>query len=182
MKKGGGSQSTIIIGPSKSVLVYALHSLEYVLGLARFRVFVPKLLLLLIWKQYIIFCHFDQHQLLILLMELIALLCQASKCRFTLKCNTWRGIAKSNKARQPWSAQFKTACEGPTVLRSLWKWIFWTYLWKYQNSRIRYFFLDHFDKIVFLHMSKNIHILRQITLFWYQFKKCLYVLIRQIFI
>ena len=35
MKKGGGSESTIIIGPSKSVLVYALHSLEYVLGLAR---------------------------------------------------------------------------------------------------------------------------------------------------
>ena len=45
MKKGGGSESTIIIGPSKSVLVYALHSLENVLGLARFRVFVPKLLL-----------------------------------------------------------------------------------------------------------------------------------------
>ena len=45
MKKGGGSESTIIIGPSKSVLVYALHSLEYVLGLARFRVFVPNLLL-----------------------------------------------------------------------------------------------------------------------------------------
>ena len=40
------SKSTIIIGPSKSVLVYALHSLEYVLGLARFRVFVPKLLFL----------------------------------------------------------------------------------------------------------------------------------------
>ena len=47
MKKGGGSESTIIIGPSKSVLVYLLHSLEYVLGLARFRVFVPKLLLLI---------------------------------------------------------------------------------------------------------------------------------------
>ena len=30
MKKGGGSESTIIVGPSKSVLVYALHSLEYV--------------------------------------------------------------------------------------------------------------------------------------------------------
>ena len=44
MKKGGGSESTTIVGPSKSVLVYALHSLEYVLGLARFRVFVPKLL------------------------------------------------------------------------------------------------------------------------------------------
>ena len=43
MKKGGGSESTIIIGPSKSVLVYALHSLEYVLGLARFRVFVSNL-------------------------------------------------------------------------------------------------------------------------------------------
>ena len=43
MKKGGGSESTIIIGPSKSVLVYALHSLEYILGLARFRVFVAKL-------------------------------------------------------------------------------------------------------------------------------------------
>ena len=42
-KKSGGSASTIIIGPSKSVLVYALHSLEYVLGLARFRVFVPNL-------------------------------------------------------------------------------------------------------------------------------------------
>ena len=35
MKKGGGSESTIIVGPSKSVLVYALHSLEYVLGLTR---------------------------------------------------------------------------------------------------------------------------------------------------
>ena len=46
MKMGGGSESTIIIGPSKSVLVYVLHSLEYVLGLARFRVFVRKLLLL----------------------------------------------------------------------------------------------------------------------------------------
>ena len=45
MKNGGGSESTVIIGPSKSVLVYALHSLEYVLGLARFQVFVPKLLL-----------------------------------------------------------------------------------------------------------------------------------------
>ena len=44
MKKGGSSKSTIIIGPSKSVLVYVLHSLEYVLGLARFRVFVPKFL------------------------------------------------------------------------------------------------------------------------------------------
>ena len=45
MKKSGGSESTIIIGPYKYVLVYALHRLEYVLGLARFRVFVPKLLL-----------------------------------------------------------------------------------------------------------------------------------------
>ena len=42
MKKGGGSESTIIIGPSKSVLVYTFHSLEYVLGLIRFRVFVPN--------------------------------------------------------------------------------------------------------------------------------------------
>ena len=42
MKKGGGSESTIIIGPSKSGLVYALHSLEYVLGLARFQVIVPN--------------------------------------------------------------------------------------------------------------------------------------------
>ena len=45
MKKGGGSESTIIIGPSKSVLVYTLHSLEYVLGLVRFRVFVSNLLI-----------------------------------------------------------------------------------------------------------------------------------------
>ena len=43
MKYGGGSEFTIIVAPSKSVLVYALHRLEYVLGLARFRVFVPKL-------------------------------------------------------------------------------------------------------------------------------------------
>ena len=43
MKKGGGSEYTIIIDPSKSVLVYALHNLEYVLGLARFRVFVPNM-------------------------------------------------------------------------------------------------------------------------------------------
>ena len=52
MKKGGGSASTIIIAPSKSVLVYALHSLENVLGLARFRVFLLKLLLLLFIWQY----------------------------------------------------------------------------------------------------------------------------------
>ena len=32
------------VGPSKYVLVYALHSLENVLGLTRFRVFVSKLL------------------------------------------------------------------------------------------------------------------------------------------
>ena len=43
MKKGGGSDSTIIIGPFKSVLLYALHSLEYVRGLAQFRVFVPNI-------------------------------------------------------------------------------------------------------------------------------------------
>ena len=42
MKKGGGSASTIIIGPSKSVQVYALHNLQYVLGLARFRVNINK--------------------------------------------------------------------------------------------------------------------------------------------
>ena len=29
MKKGAGSEYTVIIGPSKSVLVYAVHSLEY---------------------------------------------------------------------------------------------------------------------------------------------------------
>ena len=46
MKKGGGSESTKIIGPSKSVLVYALDSLKYALGLVRFRVFVPNLLLI----------------------------------------------------------------------------------------------------------------------------------------
>ena len=33
MKRGGGSESTIIVGPSKSVLVYALYILEYVLDL-----------------------------------------------------------------------------------------------------------------------------------------------------
>ena len=37
MKKGGGSESTIIIGPYKSVLVYALHSLENVLGLGVYK-------------------------------------------------------------------------------------------------------------------------------------------------
>ena len=51
MKKGGGSKSTITIRPSKSVLVYALHSLEYVLGLARFRVFVPNLYIILMATQ-----------------------------------------------------------------------------------------------------------------------------------
>ena len=42
MKKGGGSESTIIVGPSNSVLVYALYSLEYVQGLARFRMKFTK--------------------------------------------------------------------------------------------------------------------------------------------
>ena len=41
---GGGLESTIIIDPFQSVLVYTLHSLEYVLGLARFGVFVPKII------------------------------------------------------------------------------------------------------------------------------------------
>ena len=49
-----GSESTIIIGQSKSVLVYALHSLEYVLGLARFRVFVPKLLYIHFYSTFIV--------------------------------------------------------------------------------------------------------------------------------
>ena len=48
-KKGGGSESTIIIGPSKSVLVYALHSLEYVLGLARFRSGVRAKIIIIGW-------------------------------------------------------------------------------------------------------------------------------------
>ena len=38
--------------PSKFVLVYALHSLEYVLGLARFRVFVPNIYIY-IWSPFI---------------------------------------------------------------------------------------------------------------------------------
>ena len=45
MKKDGGSESTIIIDPSKSVLVHALHNLEYVI----FRVLLPKILLLLLY-------------------------------------------------------------------------------------------------------------------------------------
>ena len=52
MKTGDGSASTIIIGPSKSVLVYAPYSLENVLGLARFRVFVPKLFIIFDIKGY----------------------------------------------------------------------------------------------------------------------------------
>ena len=40
MEKGGGSESTIIIGPSKSVL-------EYVLGLARFGVYVTKIIIII---------------------------------------------------------------------------------------------------------------------------------------
>ena len=52
MKKGGGSESTIIIGPSKSVLVYALHSLEYALDLARFRAFVPKKIIIRVGGDY----------------------------------------------------------------------------------------------------------------------------------
>ena len=47
MKKDGDTESTIISRPSKYILVYALHSLEYVLGLARFRVFVPNLFIIL---------------------------------------------------------------------------------------------------------------------------------------
>ena len=44
MKKGGGSESTIIIGPSKSVLVYALHSLEKDwLGLLRYAGVAPTI-------------------------------------------------------------------------------------------------------------------------------------------
>ena len=41
------------MGPSKSVLVYSLHSLENDLGLARFRMFVPKLLLLYYVKAHV---------------------------------------------------------------------------------------------------------------------------------
>ena len=48
--KGGGSESTIIVGPSNFVLVYALHSLEYVLGFVRFHVFVPKLFIIIAFE------------------------------------------------------------------------------------------------------------------------------------
>ena len=63
MKKGGGSESTIIIGPSKSVLVYALHSLEYVLGLTRFRVFVPNIYIYICLIVYlsVMLCFFLGH-------------------------------------------------------------------------------------------------------------------------
>ena len=57
MKKGDGSESTIIIGPSKSVLVYGLHSLEYVLGLARFRVFMSNFAMKMsdcTWQYYVL--------------------------------------------------------------------------------------------------------------------------------
>ena len=48
MKKSGGSESTIIIGPSKSVLVYALHSLEYVLDpISGFRIKIIIIIIVL---------------------------------------------------------------------------------------------------------------------------------------
>ena len=61
MKKGGGSEPIIIIGPSKSVLVYALHCLEYVLGLARFQLFVPKLYYIILYISSAIFVQTDEH-------------------------------------------------------------------------------------------------------------------------
>ena len=42
-----------ILTISKSVLVYALHSVEYVLGLARFRVFVPNIYIFIYLYFYI---------------------------------------------------------------------------------------------------------------------------------
>ena len=69
MKKGGGWESTTTIGPSKSVLVYALHSLEHIVGLARFRVFEPKLLLL-----YILFIYFYIFIILYILLLLFSFL------------------------------------------------------------------------------------------------------------
>ena len=50
MTKGGGSASTIIIGASKYVPVYALHSLEYDLGLARFSGVRAKIIITIISK------------------------------------------------------------------------------------------------------------------------------------
>ena len=49
MKKGGGSESTIIIGPSNSVLVYALHSLEYVLGTCPISAVRAKIIIIIIY-------------------------------------------------------------------------------------------------------------------------------------
>ena len=63
MKNGGGSESTITIGPSRSVLFYALHSLEYVLGLTRFRVLVPNLYMFMQLKKESIRC-FDGKDIL----------------------------------------------------------------------------------------------------------------------
>ena len=47
MKKGGGSEFTIFIGQSKSALVYALHSLDNVLGLERSGVCAKIIIILL---------------------------------------------------------------------------------------------------------------------------------------
>ena len=46
MKKGSSSESTIIVGPSKSVLVYALHSLVNVLALHRYTDVMPNIILM----------------------------------------------------------------------------------------------------------------------------------------
>ena len=87
MKKGGGSESTIIIGPPMSVLAYALHSLGNVLGLGRFRVFVPKLLLLLLlllllnifYFWFLCSTRFSLHYLLFCSLEVSC--CKGSVCQ-----------------------------------------------------------------------------------------------------
>ena len=140
MKKGGGSESTIIIGSSKVHLVYALHSLVYVLGLARFRVFVPNYIYIFEYinistkttcVEKMFFCpHFHIYQ------------------HFGVKHVFWYYFEKI--VFYPYIRKYQYFGEKNVILRSYWKKnYFCPYIRKYQYFKKNNVFWDHFDKIIF---------------------------------
>ena len=132
MKKGGDLESTIIIGPSKSKSVYALHSLEYILSSCQ-----------------IIYIYMCAHSVVYFLA--------AARCESrTVPSSTQRKL-DVKKLRSQRTAEFE---ENYVILKSLWKSSFLPIYPNilYKHFQKKNAFRDHFKNRFLAIFSENINI------------------------
>ena len=129
MKKGVGSECTIIIGLSKSV--YAIYSLEHGLGLAQFRVFVPNIYIYIYQhlEQKYNFC--DHYE------KIVSGHCRKSSKKKDLFCDFYAGIVFSHKNYQDFA---------PFVLITMKKLVFGHILKTMNIYGKRTFLRDYYEK------------------------------------